>query len=491
MSFSQVHVSFGRGKMLRSPASNRRAALLPGALALGGLLFGLLPGRMAAVPAKRPNVLLIVIDTARADHFSAYGYPRATSPNIDRLAAEGTLYERAISAASWTLPAHASLFTGLQARDHGTDGNHWTLEASFDTLAERLRRAGYRTGGFSNNVWTNDTSGLKQGFETFEEMWQEQKSRGENITLDDPGNDMGAAKTNERIFAWLDGRSDRRPFFAFVNYFEPHMPYRPTAPYDDDFLPAGVAAADLKRLRSFYSPQEYAYILRVPTIRIDEGVLATLVGLYDGEIAYVDSVIGNLVEGLRSRKLLDDTLIVITSDHGEHFGEHHMLEHKFSLYEPLLHVPLILRAPGRVAANVRIPTPVAAQDLYGSVLELAGVEAGKAPVLPRQALPASDAARLRVFSELEFPKIFLDVARRKFSGFDIRRLERSLVAVRGPRYKLIAGSDGTLELFDLAADPGENRNIAAEEPGVAAELKAAVDAFVREAPQKAASLGAN
>lgn len=443
----------------------------------------LVPAASAAAEAsaRRPNVILLVLDTVRADHLSPYGYSRPTAPNLARLAAEGTLYENAAAAAPWTLPSHASLFTGLPARVHGTDGNHMTLAPHFDTLAEKLQRAGYRTAGFSNNVWTNDVSGLKQGFDHFEEMWHEHKSRGKNITLDEPGLDTGAGKTNERILSWLDGRTDERPFFVFVNYFEPHMPYRPTSPFDDDFLPPGVAASDLKRLRSFYSPQEYAYIIGVPTIRIDDQVLATLIGLYDGEIAYVDAMVGKLVEALRARKVLDDTLIVVTSDHGEHFGEHHMLEHKFSLYEPLLHVPLIVRAPGRVAANLRIRTPVQSADVFGTVLAIAGVEGGTSRVLPRQALTAAEEARQRSFSELEYPTIFLDVARRKFSGFDIQRLERSLVSVRGPRFKLIAGSDGSLELYDLRADPGESRNIAAAEPAVVAELRMALDDFLRRA----------
>jgi len=445
----------------------------------------------AAAVARRPNVLLIVIDTLRADHLASYGYARATSPNLDRLAAEGTLYENAISASSWTLPAHASLFTGLPVRDHGTDGNHWALEPSFDTLAERLQRAGFHTAGFSNNVWTNDATGLKQGFDAFEEMWHEHQSRGKNIALDDPANDMGAAKTNDRILSWLDGLKDERPFFVFVNFFEPHMPYRPKSPFGVDFLPPSTATLEVKRLRSFYSPREYGYILGVPMMRVEGSDLEILTGLYDGEIAYVDSMVGKLVDALRARNLLDDTVLVITSDHGEHFGEHHLLEHKFSLYEPLVRVPLIVRAPGRVAAHTRIATPVPAYDLFGTVLALSGVGAGRARVLPRRARDArSEPAADNTFAELEFPKIFLEVLRREYSGWDVKRFERSLVCVRGPRYKLISGSDGSVELYDLVADPTESRNLAATEPKVLAELKAARDSFLSQAPPPVPETGA-
>jgi len=454
--------------------------------AAGWSLAGaLLVGSPAAAVTKRPNVLLIVIDTLRADHLASYGYARATSPNLDRLAAEGTLYENAISASSWTLPAHASLFTGLPVRDHGTQGNHWTLEPSFDTLAERFQRSGFHTAGFSNNVWTNDASGLKQGFDTFEEMWHGHQSRGKTIALDDPAFDMGAAKTNERVFSFLDDLKDERPFFIFINYFEPHMPYRPTRPFDVRFLPPGAAAPHVMRLRSFYPPRRYGYNLRVPTLRAEESDLAILTGLYDGEIAYVDSMVGTLVDGLRARNLLDNTVLVITSDHGEHLGEHHLLEHKFSLYEPLVRVPLIVRAPGKVPARMRIAPPVQAHDLFGTVLALSGAGAGTARALPGSARDTRlDTPAGNTFAELEFPRIFLEVMRREYSGWDVKRFERSLTAVRGLRYKLISGSDGSVELYDLVADPAESRNLSATEPKVLAELKAALDSFLSQAPPR-------
>ena len=159
-------------------------------------------------------------------------------------------------------------------------------------------------------------SGLKQGFEVFEELWHGQPSRGADIAHDDPALDMGAAKTNERILAFVDGLDARRPFFVFANYFEPHMPYRPTRPFDDDFLPANAAPGEVTRLRSFFSPREYAYIMGLPTARIDESALATLSSLYDGEIAYVDATLGKLFTALKERRRLDDTGVVITSDHG-------------------------------------------------------------------------------------------------------------------------------------------------------------------------------
>ncbi len=430
--------------------------------------------------ATRPNVILIVIDTLRADHLSAYGYGRTTSPNIDRLAADGVLYEQAVSASSWTLPAHASLFTGLFARDHRTTSESWELDESFDTLAELLGAAGYHTGGFSNNVWTDDFSNLTQGFDTFLQLWRGRKTRG--ISLDDPANDMQAAKTNEEIFSWLDGLADMSrhvarsgrpaPFFVFINYYEPHLPYRPTRPYDDDFLPEGVDDGTVRRLRSFYSPREYGYILDVPWMKVSDREIEILTALYDGEIAYVDSIIGQLVEGLRSRDLLDDTLLVVTSDHGEHFGENHMLSHKLSVYDPLLRVPLILWNPERIPSGARIRTQVQAHDVFGSILSITGVRGDAA-----RALPFEDRAGGYAFAELAYPGIFLKVIKKQIPGWDASDFARALKVVRGQRYKLISGSDGSLELYDVLSDPRESRNLAETKPDVLDEMQQALRAF--------------
>ena len=449
---------------------------------VAGLLIALLvPAVAGASPGSPvpPNVILIVIDTLRADHLSAYGYGRKTSPNIDRLAAEGVLYEQCISASSWTLPAHASLFTGLFPRDHRTTSESWKLDDSFDTLAELLGAAGYHTGGFSNNVWTDDFSNLIQGFDTFLQLWKGWKARGgKNISYDDPKNDMEAARTNREIFSWLDGLEDKSskgrpaPFFVFINYYEPHLPYRPTRPYDDDFLPEGVDDDTVRRLRSFYSPREYGYILGVPWMKVSDRDIEVLTALYDGEIAYVDSIIGQLVEGLSERGLLDDTLIVITSDHGEHLGENRMLSHKLSVYDPLLHVPLILWNPKRIPRGLRIKTQVQAHDVFGSILRLTGVRDDAAP-----ALPFEERAGHYAFAELAYPGIFLKVIEKQIPGWDASDFARGLKVVRGQRYKLISGSDGSLELYDIVDDPGESRNLAETKPDVLAEMQKALEAF--------------
>ena len=432
-------------------------------------------GARRSVGARRPNLLLIVVDTLRADHLSAYGYSRPTSPHLDALAAQGTLYETAISAAPWTLPSHASLFTGLYPHQHHATSQQWRLADSFDTLAERLARAGYHTGGFANNVWLSDVSGLEQGFERFDELWRFQPSKGDQgISFDDPKTDMGAARTNTAVLGWLDGLPhDGKPFFTFINYFEPHMPYRPTQPFATAFLPAGVDAATVQRLRSFYTPREYGYILRAPWMEVPPRDLEVLRALYDGEIAYDDAMIGRLLDGLRARHLLADTVVVITSDHGEHLGDHHMLGHKLSIYDSLLHVPLIVWGPGRVAAGVRLQRQVQTTGVFGTMLDFAGAAPPGAATLPTREGPDGYA-----YAELAFPKIFLDVAKDRIAGWKTDRFARALTTVRGERYKLISGSDGSRELYDLRQDPGETHDLAATEPQALGRLERMLHDFL-------------
>lgn len=442
------------------------------------LAFALCSSSVLAAPAagEPVHVVLVVIDTLRADHVSAYGYERETTPNLDRLASGGVLYEDAISSAPWTLPAHASLFTGLYVRDHGTTNRNWTLDPSHETLAQRLRRAGYHTAGYSNNVWLNDVSGLKRGFQVFEEMWRQQHTRSEGISVDRPATDMGGVRTTERIFGWIDGLpDDDRPFFTFVNYFEPHLPYRPTRPYDDDFLPEGASKPVVERLRSFYSPREFGYILQLPWMRVPDAELEILEALYDGEIAYIDSIIGRLVKGLEERGLMEKTVLVITSDHGEHFGENHMLEHKFSVFEPLIKVPLILYAPGRLPAGLRIAEPVQVHDVFGTLLELAGLDVGDARRLPLEGGKGSE----YTFSQLDYPEAFLKALSAKIPGQDGGSFARALDTVRDRKHKLIRGSDGRYELYDLTVDPYESKDLAAERPEVVKKLRAVLEAFDR------------
>jgi arylsulfatase A-like enzyme len=422
----------------------------------------------------RPNVLLIVMDTVRADHLSCYGYEKPTAPDLERIAAEGVLYEQAISPGSWTLPSHATLFTGLYPRDHHTTAASWKLDDSFTTLAEVLAAEGYATAGFSNNPWVSRGTGLTQGFAAFLDMWRDdERSR---------GGDDGAALTNELVLDLLASPGRTAPFFVFINYMEPHLPYAPPASFEGRFVPSSVPRAQVEALRGWQTPRELGYILRVPGFEATGDQLRILGALYDGEIAYLDSKVGELVQALESRGILKDTLLIVTSDHGEHLGDHHLMDHKMSVYDALIRVPLIVRYPGVVPAGVRIRGPVQTNDVFPTVLKLCGIE--RPPTQDAAVLPMreEEVVRRDTFAEFGRPTEFLKIATKSFPGVDVAPFDRSLVAVRGPRYKYVWATDGRSELFDLRSDPGEEHDLSAGQPEVEGRLRDQVFAFRDGAP---------
>lgn len=427
--------------------------------------------------ASRPNVLFIVLDATRYDHLSCYGYKKPTTPNLDQVAAEGALYENCITPASWTLPSLASLFTGLYPRDHGVKSQHSKLKESFETLAEILAAAGYRTLGFSSNAWVGSFAGLDQGFEQFVDVW---RHLGTN-----PADD-GAALTNERIRDWLGADETGKPFFLFVHYFEPHFPYRPPPPYDSKFLPKGADSAMLAEVRRWAHPREVGYILKVPGMEISRTQLEILESQYDGEIAYLDRQIGILISEFKRRGLLDNTITVITSDHGEHLGDHALLDHKMSLYDPLIHVPLIIRYPPAVPAGRRIQSPVQTIDILPTLLQLCAIKRGAAGV--SVGLPLADdadAGRSHMFAEFAAPNMFLDVMAKTFPEADHSVFDRALKVVQTRQYKLIWASDGRHELYDIVRDRVEAVNLYDSRPKLARELMNLLEAFNRgELPEK-------
>jgi arylsulfatase A-like enzyme len=420
-------------------------------------------------------VLLIVMDTVRADRLSCYGYQKDTTPNLDRLATQGVLFEKAISAGSWTVPSHATLFTGLYLRDHKTTAANWKLGAEFTTLAEELTAAGYATAGFSNNPWLTKGTGLTQGFGSFRDVWRS--------PLQSRSGDDGAALTVEIVLEWIDSPPGREsPFFVFVNLMEPHLPYAPPRGFESRFLPEGAAPGRLAELREWKHPREVGYILGVAGYEVTREQFRGLDALYDAEIAYVDSKIGDLVHGLESRGRLEDTLLIVTSDHGEHLGDHDLMDHKFSLYDALIHVPLIIRYPRAVPQGVRVRGHVQTNDLFATVLGMAGVRRSTPPgagFLPFENGPAK---REHTIAEFGPPTEFLRVISSRFPGASYARFDRSLVAIRGPRYKYIWASDGGSELFDVVRDPHEERDLSAELVDVVEDLHAKLLAFYEGRP---------
>jgi arylsulfatase A-like enzyme len=383
----------------------------------------------------RPHILLVTLDTTRADHLGAYGYPRATSPSLDALAGEATLYTNARSTSSWTLPAHASLFTGRFPTSHGARydaGGEHALADSIEapggirarglapgqaTLAEALGEAGYATAAVVAGPWLLRTFGLARGFEHY----------------DDSGIVDYAGRTADDVtdaaLRWLDDR-DERPFFLFVNYFDAHFPYAPPPPFDRMFLPAGTAPDPERR--------------------------AQFGALYDAEIRFVDRELGRLLRGLRERGEYERTLIVVTSDHGELLGEHDEWGHGRFLYEELVRVPLVVKPAGPSRLGRREARPVQLLDLFPLLLESAGVRVpagtqGGAP--PRIGHP--------LLAEVN-PIASADPAGR-------------WRALWQGRDKLMQNDAAERRLFDLENDPREQVDRAAREPAVGARMAEALE----------------
>jgi arylsulfatase A-like enzyme len=414
------------------------------------MLSATVAGRMRAPAA--PDVLLIVVDTLRADHLGCYGYPRPTSPRLDALAAAGVRFANARAPSSWTGASVASIMTGLYPAVHGLEQSESALADERPTIAEAFRDAGYDTIAFSANpAYVTPVSGLGQGFARFDVLHGKRMPRNArgNVAAGDPRlltrfEQATAKDVTDAVLRWLDGRASALPFFAYVHYFDPHAGYFPPPEYARRFGVAPDAPLATK--------DQQHMLVRPGLPSADE--FATLIGLYDGEIAFTDAEIARLLAALpRARP----TLIVVTSDHGEEFGEHGGLQHGRTLFDEQLKIPLIMAGAGLPAGTV-VDEPASLVDLWPTIAALVGRKDASAPegIAGRDLLTA---ARTRTAPE------FADLAT---AGGIHRR------AVILGDWKLVVAIDDKVSLYDLAADAGERRDLAtpAEQARVASLQRA-------------------
>jgi arylsulfatase A-like enzyme len=424
-------------------------------------------GRPVA-PAGAPDVVVVVLDTVRADHVSAYGYERPTTPSFDALARDGALFLAATSPATWSLPSHASLFTGLFPSGHGAHDEHPHLRADVPTLGEALAAAGFETACFTANPWISDALGTARGFDQSDDAWREANALPLNSVhrlLDVLGfgsTDKGGAAVAANFERWLASRPpDARPYFAFMNFLEAHFPYHQLpAEYLGRF--ASGSRRELRELSMQLVADQFG------SSDLDRAATAGPArDMYDGGVLYADALLGRVVEALRRRGSLDRTLVVVLSDHGELLGEHGGFGHGRALTEPGTHVPLLVRLPGRVPA-ARVAAPVSTVGVMGTVLELAGVPA-PGPLHVGSLLPALDGrpAGAPVLAERFLPR---GPDRGVPGGDPLLRLDVRQRAYRADDTKLVEASDGARFAFDLAADPAESRDLAAERPDEVARL---------------------
>ena len=434
-------------------------------------------------PADQPSILVIVWDTVRADHLGLYGHERQTTPFLDQWAAEARVYEDCISAGNSTLPAHASMFTGRLPSEHGMNHERARLSTGYDTLAELLQAAGYRTYLYSENPYVSHRYQLAQGFQVVEHPWDPQyQELALSITRSklNPADEstelvqkLRQGRLNEwsikaagelvqrGLASWLAGSDQSRPFFAFLNYMEAHRPLIPHSKYRARFMTPQQVQASYKVDRTW--TRYWSYTFGLAEYSPEEIELTRLT--YDAAIFELDTLLHELLTTLKSTGALDNTVVILTADHGEHLGEHHMFDHQFSVYQELLHVPLIVHYPKRFAPG-RDGSPVSNFDLFPTLLELAGVAAPA----PDHALslfrPQAERRRLG-----ECPGPLMDALTRVKDAdpqFDTAPWSRALRAFYHAPHKLIAGSDGRGELYDLQQDPTELHDLLAARARVGA-----------------------
>ena len=436
---------------------------------------------VTGIGRDRPDVVLVVVDTARRDRFGCYGYGRATTPTIDSLSSEGRLVETMIANAPWTLPSHASLFTGLYPSQHGAQ---WQTGPTLNdgvklTLAELLRDAGYETICATNNGLISSRTGLARGFDRYafrldlERGWRRKARRARKLLA---GGDSGGRVVNR----WIkqQARDVKKPLFLFVNYLECHWSYTP---------PRGLQRDVGGRRIGFFRDLRYRLELadRVgpweAIARADDDALDVYSTLYDAEHRNVDGHVTELMDILESTGHLRDgeTIVIVTSDHGEHIGEHGLADHHASLDDLLVRVPFMAWGPGLVPPGPRDGT-YEFVDVMPSLARLLDLPM-PVPYLSerRTDLFHSDGAAAdgdlafaewRSWTEKELTRL-----RARNPSYDFSKLTRDLVCARTSSFKLVRAGDGSETLFDLQNDPGEEVDVASEHPKEAAKLGTELD----------------
>jgi arylsulfatase A-like enzyme len=430
----------------------RSMARFWGVVALGVLIVGC----SRPVP---PNVLIIVIDTLRADHLGSYGYARAQTPHLDALAAAGTRFANARAPSAWTLPSVASILTGLYPAAHGVEGVRSVLAPANLTIAEALHDAGYESAAFSGNPrFVTPQMGFDQGFDRFAVV---ETPLADGAPALDPVragphaaarvSEATADKVTDAALQWIAARREpAKPFFLYVHYFDPHAGYFPPPEYAARF---GVAGARLA------GPEQWSVLHARRAPSGDD--VATLLALYDAEVAFTDTHVGRLLDGIASQ-VRSPTLIVLAGDHGEEFGEHGGLQHGRTLFDEQLRVPLVI-AGADLPRGAVVQNAVSLVSIWATIADLAGIKSDGRP------RGRSLVGLLR--GERWDAVIFADLA--------WERGTHRVTAIDG-RWKLIMDRGDAPHLFDLQTDPGERLDAQEQTPERLAALGEQVQAHTSE-----------
>jgi len=449
------------------------------------------------------NLLFVVLDTVRKDRLTVYGHDRPTTPVLTEFADEARVYEQAVASAPWTLPVHASLFTGYYPSEHGATQEDPYLEGA-TTLADSLSAAGYATSCYSSNAWITPYTGLTAGFDAQDNFFKvmpgdvlsgplarawkllndNERLRGLADRLVEAGaavhsrlaagdgEDSKTPAVIDRTIEFIDGADG--PFFSFVNLMDAHLPYHPPKEYAEQFAP-GVDSTDVCQDSKAYNAGARA---------IDDDEWDAIRGLYDAEIRHMDAELGRLFDWLKRTGRWEETTVVVCADHGELHGEHGLYGHEFNVYDPLVNVPLLVKHP-EVAAD-RTDEQVELLDLYHTVLDATGVESRGVALDRRRSLLADDYRAFDggdvAFVEYHRPVVELNQLESEAADAGIElsadsRFYSRMRAARRPDGKYIRNERIPDEAYRLDSDPDETHDRAGTGDPVIEDVAAALSAF--------------
>ncbi|MBP6875202.1 MAG: sulfatase [Candidatus Eisenbacteria bacterium] len=421
-----------------SSSSGRR---LIGLAALAVPIAAFLVYWLAFHHPKQPNIVLITLESVRADHLGCYGYDKPTSPALDALAKEGVIYENAQAVTSWTLTAHASIFTGLYPDAHQVTGPFSRLDDKYTTITEALANAGYYCAGVISGPYLSRAHNVPQGFQHYNEnpSAESQSLSHSKVT----GREMEAGLRH--VINVL--RDRKKPMFLFAYFWDPHYDYIPPAPYDHMFVTPDCQPIDIRKYESSgrihpgMAPGELAYVK----------------SQYDGEIRWTDEHLGRVFDALKAQHMWDNTAIIVLADHGEEFFEHGEKGHKKNLYTESVRIPLIIKYPKGVGVgrDARLASQV---DIFPTILELAHAQSDQ----PNQGLsllgpvpPSSRTAYMELLTANFFPK--------RGGGFEAREVKNWYGARQGDYQLIVQAEAERRELYNMRADPGQRTNIFGQE----------------------------
>jgi arylsulfatase A-like enzyme len=487
------------------------------------------------------DIVLLVLDTQRRERLSCYGAERETTPQLDRLAAEGTRFERAFSTAQWTVPSHASMFTGRYPMAHATTQSNSVLPTSVPTLAERLRGGGYFAAAFCNNPLVGVVNnGLRRGFQSFlnysglmtsrpnqagvhpnpidryrqffkrnlSELLgriQDAFARSDLLlrlswtpimaplwqtALSFKGNTARSLSDAAKLLVERRGLSAHQPVFAFINLMECHTPYHPQPHWLERYAPDVLRSKAARNYIRRFNHDVFGWLSPLEGT-IDAERRALLHGVYTAETANQDDLVGQFVERLRAAGRLDRTLLIVCADHGEHLGEKQLMGHSIAAYNELLHVPLIIRDPaGDLPGGTLRSDVVSTRRIFQTALQAAGLASGEEERYTLARGPASDPDAGTIFAESATPQNVLNLlTRRRPELIRERRVAEQRRVVISDGFKLITtGNDGQ-ELFDLMADPQETSELSAVFPERVEQMQQQLEAYVNRSAALAPTAG--